>query len=384
MPVSSSSRPTTTPSAFQRFVLPGLAFKAVVIGGGYATGREIAEFFLPAGPWGGLASMAVATVIWCVVCAVTFVFARRLRERDYRSFFRALLGRAWPAFEIAYLLFVVLILAVFGAAAGAIASATLGVPPIAGTLCLMVAIAIATAFGNQSVERVFTWVSILLYGVYAAFVVFALTAFGDQILQTFAVPDGGTGGWNDGWLIGGLTYAGYNIIGAVVILPVTRHLTCDRDAVIAGIAAGPLAMLPAFLFFICMCAFVPAIAGEALPSDYLLARLDQPWFRYLFQIMIFAALLESGTGAVHAVNERISTVWQARTQSPLGTRARGAIAFALLAVCMLIADRVGLVALIANGYRALAYVLIAVYVVPLLTLGVWRLWKSDQSQWGTT
>jgi uncharacterized membrane protein YkvI len=51
---------------------------------------------------------------------------------------------------------------------------------------------------------------------------------------------------------------------------------------------------------------------------------------------------------------------------------------------MLIADRVGLVALIANGYRALAYLLIAVYVVPLLTIGVWRLWKSEQSEWGTT
>ena len=370
---------TNHPSAFQRFVLPGLAFKAVVIGGGYATGREIAEFFLPAGPWGGIAAMAVATVIWCLVCAITFVFARRLRERDYRSFFRALLGRAWPVFEIAYVLFVVLILAVFGAAAGAIGSATFGAPPIVGTLCLMAAIAVCTAFGNKSVERVFTWVSVLLYGVYAAFVVFALSSFGSRISQTFA----SAGGWNDGWLSGGLTYAGYNIIGAVVILPVTRHLTSDRDAIVAGITAGPLAMLPAFLFFICMCAFVPAIAGEALPSDYLLARLDQPWFRYLFQTMIFAALLESGTGAVHAVNERISTVWQARTHKPLNTRARGAIALALLVICMLIADRVGLVALIANGYRALAYVLIAVYVVPLLTIGVWKLWKSDQSEWVT-
>ena len=367
------------PSAFQRFVLPGLAFKAVVIGGGYATGREIAEFFLPAGPWGGLAAMAVATLIWCVVCAVTFVFARRLRERDYRSFFRALLGRAWPVFEIAYVLFVVLILAVFGAAAGAIGSATFGAAPIVGTLCLMVAIALCTAFGNKSVERVFVWVSILLYGVYAAFVVFALSSFGGRISQTFA----SAGGWNEGWLSGGLTYAGYNIIGAVVILPVTRHLTSDRDAIVAGIAAGPLAMLPAFLFFICMCAFVPAIAGVALPSDYLLARLDQPWFRYLFQVMIFAALLESGTGAVHAVNERISTVWQVRTHTPLSARARGAIALALLVTCMLIADRVGLVALIANGYRALAYLLIAVYVVPLLTIGIWRLRKSGQSEWVT-
>jgi uncharacterized membrane protein YkvI len=377
--VSEGVAQANQPSAFQRFVLPGLAFKAVVIGGGYATGREIAEFFLPAGPWGGLAAMAVATAIWCVVCSMTFVFARRLRERDYRSFFRALLGRAWPVFEVAYLIFVVLILAVFGAAAGAIGAATFGAPAIVGTLCLMVAIAVATAFGNKSVERVFTWVSILLYGVYAAFVVFALTSFGDRISHTFA----SAGGWNDGWLWGGLTYAGYNIIGAVVILPVTRHLTSDRDAIVAGITAGPLAMLPAFLFFICMCAFVPAIAGEALPSDYLLARLDQPWFRYLFQVMIFAALLESGTGAVHAVNERISTVWQARTRNQLNPRARGAIALGLLAICMLIADRVGLVTLIANGYRALAYLLIAVYVVPLLTIGVWRLWKNGQSEWVT-
>ena len=380
MPVSSQAAQANHPSAFQRFVLPGLAFKAVVIGGGYATGREIAEFFLPAGPWGGIAAMAVATVIWCVVCATTFAFARRLRERDYRSFFRALLGRAWPVFEISYLIFVVLILAVFGAAAGAIGAATFNAPPIFGTLCLMAAIAVCTAFGNKSVERVFTWVSVLLYGVYVAFVGFALSSFGSRISQTFATADG----WNDGWLSGGLTYAGYNIIGAVVILPVTRHLTSDRDAIVAGIAAGPLAMLPAFLFFTCMCAFVPAIAGEALPSDYLLARLDQPWFRFLFQLMIFAALLESGTGAVHAVNERISTVWQARTRKPLNSRARGAIALALLAICMLIADRVGLVALIANGYRALAYLLIAVYVVPLLTIGIWRLWKSEQSEWGTT
>jgi uncharacterized membrane protein YkvI len=360
------------PSAFQRFILPGLAFKAVVIGGGYATGREIAEFFLPAGPWGGIAAMGVATLIWCIVCAVTFVFARRLRALDYRSFFRALLGRAWPIFEIAYVLFVVLILAVFGAAAGAIAAATLGVPPIVGTLCLMAAIAIAVAAGNRSVERVFTWVSFLLYGVYAVFIVFALSAFGGQIADRFAAP----AGWNDGWLAGGLTYAGYNIVGAVVILPVTRHLTSDRDALVAGIAAGPLAMLPAFLFFVCMCAFAPAIAGEALPSDYLLARLGQPWFRYLFQLMIFAALLESGTGAVHAINERVATVWRARTGATLGPGARAAIALTLLVVCMLIANRVGLVSLIANGYRALAYLLIAVYVLPLLTVGLWKLWQS--------
>ena len=51
------------------------------------------------------------------------------------------------------------------------------------------------------------------------------------------------------------------------------------------------------------------------------------------------------------------------------------IAGVLLVIAMLLAERFGLVTLIARGYRGLAYVLIAVYVVPLLTYGVWRLWQ---------
>jgi len=47
----------------------------------------------------------------------------------------------------------------------------------------------------------------------------------------------------------------------------------------------------------------------------------------------------------------------------------------LLVIAMLLADRFGLVTLIARGYRGLAYVLISVYVLPLLTYGVWRLWQ---------
>jgi len=58
---------STNPTWFQRFLLPGFAFKAVVIGGDYATGRELAEFFLPSGPWGGIAAMLLAMTIWSAV-----------------------------------------------------------------------------------------------------------------------------------------------------------------------------------------------------------------------------------------------------------------------------------------------------------------------------
>ena len=367
-----------TSTWFQRFLLPGFAFKAVVIGGGYATGRELAEFFLPSGPWGGVAAMLLATLIWSAVCIATFAFARRYDARDYLSFVRALLGPGWIVFEIAYVLFVILILAVFGAAAGAIGEAMFGLPKVAGTLALMAGIALFTAFGNASVERLFKYVSFLLYAVYALFVVLAITRFGDRIVAGFSTPASG-----DGWALGGLTYASYNIIGAVVILPVLRHLTSTRDAVIAGAIAGPLAMLPALLFFVCMIAYYPQIANETLPSDFLLQKLNLPVFHLLFQFMIFSALLESGTGALHAINERIDKAWRVRRGAGLSPIARLAIALVLLVVCMLLADRFGLVAPIAKGYRALAAIFLAVYVLPLMTFGVARLWRQRGSHLGT-
>ncbi len=359
---------TPRSSWFQRYLLPGFAFKAVVIGGGYATGRELAEFFLPSGPWGGMLAMLLAMVVWSVVCVVTFLFARATASRDYRTFFRNLLGPAWVVFEAAYFLFVILILAVFGAAAGAIGQALFGWPPLAGTLCLIGGIAAFATYGNTSVERLFKWVSFFLYGVYAVFVVLALSTFGDRVAANFA-----TAGSSEGWALGGLTYAGYNIVGAVVILPVLRHLTSNRDAVVAGALAGPLAMIPAFLFFICMVAFYPEIGQQALPSDFLLQRMNAPVFHVTFQLMIFAALLESGTGGVHAVNERIAHAYRSRYQRDLSERARLALAGGLLLVAIFLADRFGLVMLIARGYRALAYIILAIYVLPLLTYGVWRL-----------
>jgi uncharacterized membrane protein YkvI len=360
-------------SWFQRYLLPGFALKAVIIGGGYATGRELAEYFVPSGPWGGLAAMLLATLIWSVVAALTFALALKLGAYDYRSFFKGLLGPTWVAFEVAYIIFVVLILAVFGAAAGAIGAATFGWPEVLGSVLLAVAIVAVTAWGTSAVEQMFKYVSILLYAVYGLFLILALASFGGLIGQGFANAPPPSGNW----MAGGLTYASYNIVGAVVILPVLRHLRNQRDAVVAGLIAGPLSMLPAILFFVAMMAFYPAIGDETLPSDFLLRQMTVPGFHVLFQVMIFAALLESGAGSVHAINERISGAIESRGRPPLSAAARAIIGAVILTGCMFVAGEIGLVDLIASGYRFLAWLFLAVFVVPLITIGTWRLLRPS-------
>lgn len=360
---------------FQRYLLPGFAFKGVVIGGGYATGRELAEFFLPHGPIGGLLAILLAMVVWSVICVLTFLLAQKLRAFDYRAFFRELLGPVWFVFEIAYVPFLVLLLAVFGAAAGEIGAATFGAPLVVGSLAFVVAVAAVTTFGNDSVERLFKWMTLFLYAVYAAFGVLALSSFGDDALANIA---GTTPG--EGWVLGGLTYGGYNLIGAIAILPMLRHLMSGKDAVIAGALSGPLAIWPAFVFFFCMLAFYPQIGAETLPSEFLLRQLDMPIFHLLFQTMILVALLESGVGIVHGLNERIAGAYQARRGKKLSSRARLVIGSLVLLGSVFIADRIGLVTLIAQGYRALAVTLLVVFVLPLLTIGAWRLTRTPSTQ----
>ena len=189
--------------------------------------------------------------------------------------------------------------------------------------------------------------------------------------RAFAVPAA-----SDGWVLAGVTYTGYNVLAAVVILPVLRHLTSTRDAVIAGLLAGPLTMIAAVLFFVCMMAWYPAIGTEVLPADFMLRRLGMPLLHAAFQLMIFLALLQSGVSSVHAINERIAGYVAERHGRAFPPFARLACTSFLLVAAIFAAQQFGLVDLIAKGYRLLALLILLTFVLPLLTIGVWRLARN--------
>ncbi len=359
------------PSIINRVLLPGLAFKAVVIGGGYATGRELAEFFLPAGPVGGILGMALAMLIWSIVCTLTFVLAYETRSADYRAFFGQLLGRWAVTFEVAYFAFLILVLAVYGAASGAIGQALFGWRPLVGTLALATGILIVVICGQGAVERLFKLVSLFLYAVYIAFFVLTFNRFGG-LIGAHLRP----GAPISGWFVGGVTYASYNVIGAVLILPMLRHLTSRKDAVIAGTLCGPLAIAPGLLFFTCLLAFYPGIGSQELPSDFILRALHRPLFHLTFEVMVFFALLESSVGFVHAFNARLAALYRRHGRATPVT-VRILVPTGIVMGAMFVAAAVGLVELIAKGYRLMAVAIIAIFILPLCTIGIAKLLKGD-------
>ena len=351
---------------FQRFLLPGFVFQGVTIGGGYATGRELVEFFAPAGPAGGLLGMVVTMAVFSAVLAASFELVRLTRSYDYKSFFQRLLGPGWVLFEVAYVLLMVIVLSVLGAAAGEIARNTFGLPPLAGTLLLVGIVGLVVFKGSAWVEKSTAALALALYAAYVVLIAWSLASFGDRIAEAFAQPVG------EGWLKGGVTYAGYNLSCAAAVFFCLRHARGRRDAVVAGLLAGPIAMLPAVLFFIAMMGWYPAIADQSLPSAFLLEQLQAGWFAVVFQLVIFGTLVDTGAPLLHAINERVAGAYAARGRA-MPQALRPALALGVMIVSIFAATAVGLVGLIARGYGVLTWAFIVLQVIPVLTIGLWQI-----------
>ena len=190
-------------SRFQRYLMPAFVFESVVIGGGYATGRELVEFFLKIGPSEGLLAMAVTLLVWSSVLAVSFELARQTRSFDYRSFCGQNLGRFWFVYDLLYYALLILVMSVIGAACGSVFRDSFGLPPIAGIGTLMGVIAVLVYFGNGLVEGALSYWAILLYVLYGSLAVWCLLHYALPVWAKLQGPVEDTR-----WISGGLRYAG--------------------------------------------------------------------------------------------------------------------------------------------------------------------------------
>ena len=125
-----------------------------------------------------------------------------------------------------------------------------------------------------------------------------------------------------------------------------------------------------------MIGLYPQLLEAEVPSTVLLETLGSRGFQVVFQVVLFGTLIETGAGLIHAVNERIAG-WRADAGKELEAWVRPVVAMGLLGLGTVISS-FGLIGLIARGYGTLTLGFILVYVIPVLTIGVWRIWTSSE------
>lgn len=347
------------------YLLPGAVMQSVMVGGAYATGREIAEFFTSYGMGGGLLGLLLTAVFIAVIFALSLDVARAFRVFDYRRFARVLLGRGWFLYELVAIALILLVLAVITAASGRILADEFGWPTVAGSAAMLAAVASLIYFGRSWVTTILASWSVLLYAVFLAYLV-------ATFLLLEPAPAAARMEVADGWAVSGLRYAFYNIAAIPVVLYAAMAIESRREAVIAGGIGALIAVVPALMLHLSFAVDYPGITRAELPVYEIIGRLDLPFLKLCYLVVIFGTFIETAAGSIQGIIERIDGALYERQRVGMnrGQHALFATGLMLLAVVL---SLIGVVGLVARGYGAISWGFLLFYVIPLLTAGTYKL-----------
>ena len=368
---------------FGRYVLPGVIMQSVLIGGGYATGREIVEYGARLGSLGWISGLT-ALCGFSFLSFLTFELARVFKAYDYRSLVKQVAWKFWFLFEIVYVVLGMIVIAVMASATGEIVEQTLGVDYWAGVGTITVVVGILNFYGRHFIERFKTFGTAALYLGYLLFASIVLSSRWDSVMTVMVVGETSfeaepVSVWTAVTL--GIVYMGYNLVFAPALFTLRRQST-RKETFWSGMITGVLMTFPWFLTYFCLMGFYPDIEvlGATVPWLVMLERIGGKFLIILFGVVVGWTLIETATGIIHAIVERLHAHAEEAGRPKMTDLQDAMFATGMLVISVGLA-RIGIIDLIAKGYAAMSYGMIVVYIIPLMTIGIYRIlnpdWKSD-------
>lgn len=352
----------------KRIFLPGIILQSVLIGGGYATGREIVEYGAKFGASGWICGLAIFAG-FSFMAILSMEASRQWRVFDYKSLLKKMIGPGWIAYEIVYLVLAILIIAVMASAAGEILNNTLGFPRWVGIVVIIVLVGFLNYKGDDVIAKLETIGTVALFGAYLLFAVIVFSEKGSSIVSVFqswdtrflpTPPSMGTLLWT------GLLYVGYNLAVYPAAFFTYRGLESRRESIWAGMIAGMLMTIPWFITYFAIMGYYPdaAILSSTVPWLEILKSFH-PVLIVIFGVVVGWTLVETATGMIHAFISRIEAELEIRNRQPMKKMTRALISSTALIASLLLAQ-VGIIDLVAKGYEAMAYAMILVFAFPIL------------------
>src|SRR5262249_4529984 len=130
--------------------------------------------------------------------------------------------------------------------------------------------------------------------------------------------------------------------------------------------------IPGALLHLSFAAGYPAVLHQAIPAYWMIVRLSLPALTVAYLVVLFGCLLDTGLCFIQSVNERLDGWRLEAKREPISRPTRAGIAILCVVVCGGLSF-FGVVDLIARGYGTMAWGFLALYVGPMLTIGLYRL-----------
>jgi uncharacterized membrane protein YkvI len=145
----------------------------------------------------------------------------------------------------------------------------------------------------------------------------------------------------------------------------------------AAVTAASVAVIPGLVLHFSFMSQFPAITSEELPAYHLMSTVGSSLFLDIYVAVLFVLIAQTGVGMLQGFLERIDSWHVQRFDRPLNHLGHGLVAVGMVVGSMALSS-MGIIALILAGYTFLAASFILVFAVPLLTRGMWLIFRPAQ------
>lgn len=278
-------------------------YMAAVIGAGFASGREIVQFFSGYNH-GGFYGIILAGVLFALIGAIVLDRVYTGRIRNYDEFIFPMLGwfMGWVV-QVVVTVFLMCLFCIMIAGGGTILYQNLGIPYIYGVVLMAIICLAAMASDIKGITAVNTvLVPVLVAGMVlvGAYIIYTR----DTSVFNYA---GILSAITNNWVVSAIIYVSYNSIMSIVILCTLLPMLKSRKVGIAGGLLGGLILCGiAFLINIALMTFYPWALSEELPVLSVIKRFSAE-IGVVYTILLWTAMVLSAVNSGYCFVERCTS-----------------------------------------------------------------------------
>ncbi len=356
-------------------------------GGGFASGRQLVDFFVGYG-WYAVLMPFIAVGVQAIVFYFAWKYAVEKELYDYKSwtlsFYQPAEKLFSHLFEIMYLLVLLTATAVAFATGGATISTVLGTPYLLNTFIIAGAMLLLTIFGAHVVRKAAKYVAYtIILGLLVIYIPNVATSWSriwENVgsLQSGALENPGNFG-NALW--SAILYAAFQACALGAYLAHSDALKNKgevKKAAVGGFLLNYGLLMLATLGI--MIYYTDGILAEAVPALFIVQNgVGASWMVPMISVLIVLGAVSTGVNFIYGMTNRIVTWLGRKDQEPANQstlRIRSVISSSIYVALTWSIAQFGLIPLVARGYGFLGYVGIVVIIIPVLVKGL-KGWNSE-------
>ena len=320
------------------------AFVGVIVGAGFASGRELLLMFVGFGVW-GLVGAVVSAALFTFLGMALAGMGSRLHATSHKDVVYALCGRFLGSFvDLMITFFMFAVTVVMLAGGGALLEQQFGIPAIAGSVIVtLIVVAVVCLdvhkvigmIGAATPFLILAAVGVALYGVATRDQSF------DDLNQLASQQASGA----SHWLLGALLYVSYNIVAGVPILAIMGGAAkSEKQAVLGGILGGAILGLLMLVMSLGLLSRLDTVADLPMPM-LSIATEASPVLGLIMAVIIFCMILNTAVGTLYSFCARLLPAGTRKFR--MGSVAAGVVAF--------VGSLVGFISLVGQVYPLFGY-----------------------------